>query len=393
MHNKRLQAATLLLVIGACSAAPSNQADASAGTAESASQAAPSGQPFAVTPVAQFSTPWAMSFLPGSGVRLTNMALVSEKDGRLWLVDAANGRKQAVSGVPQAKVAGQGGLGDVVPGPSFAGDRRVYLSYVEAGAGGTSGAVVGYGTLEMGQGNPRLANFKVIWRQSPKVTGNGHFSHRILFSPDGGHMFLTSGDRQKFDPAQELSGNLGKVLRLTPEGRPVPGNPWASRGEVARQFWSIGHRNLLGIAFSPDGQLWASEMGPKGGDEINLIEPGKNYGWPVVSNGDHYDGRAIPDHPTRPELEAPDVWWDPVISPGGMIVYSGDLFPEWKGDILQSALSGEALIRVDVNGAKAKKAEQWGMGARIREVEQGPGGEVYLLEDAGRLLRLTPAGR
>lgn len=391
MGNNRLQAATLLLAIGACSAAPSNQAGASAAPSE-ASQGAASGQPFTVTPVAEFSTPWAMSFLPGSGVRLTNMALVSEKEGKLWLVDAASGRKQAVAGVPQAKVAGQGGLGDVVPGPNFAADRRVYLSYVEGGEGGTSGAVVGYGTLEMGQGDPRLTNFKVIWRQSPKVTGNGHFAHRIVFSPDGRHMFLTSGDRQKFDPAQELTGNLGKVLRLTPEGQPAPGNPWASRGGVAAEFWSIGHRNLLGLAFAPDGRLWESEMGPKNGDEINLIEPGKNYGWPVVSNGDHYDGRPIPDHPTRPEFEAPDVFWNPAISPAGMIVYSGDLFPAWKGDILQGALSGEALIRVDLDGATARKAEQWPM-ARIREVEQGPGGEVYLLEDAGRLLRLTPAGR
>jgi glucose/arabinose dehydrogenase len=391
MRHFRFQAATLLLVIGACSAAPSNEAGASAAPSEKARTAG--GQPFTAAPVASFDTPWAMSFLPGSGVQLTNLALVSEKDGRLWLVDAASGRKQAVSGVPQAKVEGQGGLGDVVPGPNFAADRRVYLSYVEGGKGGTSGAVVGYGTLEMGQGAPRLANFKVIWRQSPKVTGNGHFAHRILFSPDGQHMFVTSGDRQKFDPAQELTGNLGKVLRLTPEGQPAPGNPWTSGGGVAAQFWTIGHRNLLGLAFAPDGRLWESEMGPKGGDEINLIEPGKNYGWPVVSNGDHYDGRPIPDHPTRPEFEAPDVYWNPVISPGGMIVYSGDLFPQWKGDILQAALSGEALVRVDLNGATAKKAEQWPMNARIREVEQGPNGEVYLLEDAGRLLRLTPVGR
>jgi glucose/arabinose dehydrogenase len=253
--------------------------------------------------------------------------------------------------------------------------------------------VVGYGTLKTGGATPRLADFKVVWRQSPKVTGNGHFAHRIAFSPDGQHMFVTSGDRQKFDPAQELTGNLGKVLRLTPEGQPAPGNPYANRGGVAAQFWTIGHRNLLGIAFAPDGRLWESEMGPKGGDEINLIEPGKNYGWPVVSNGDHYDGRPIPDHPTRPEFEAPDVFWNPVISPGEMIVYSGDLFPQWKGDILQGALSGEALVRVDLNGDRASKGEQWPMNARIREVEQGPKGEVYLLEDAGRLLRLTPAGR
>jgi glucose/arabinose dehydrogenase len=204
-------------------------------------------------------------------------------------------------------------------------------------------------------------------------------------------MYVTSGDRQKFQPAQETTGNLGKVLRLTPEGQPFPGNPWAAKGGLQAQFYTIGHRNLLGIAFAPDGRLWEHEMGPQGGDEVNLIVPGKNYGWPVVSNGSNYGGGDIPDHPTRPEFEAPKVWWNPAISPAGLIVYTGNLFPQWKGDILMGALSGESLIRIDVNGDKASKAERWNMDVRIREVEQGPKGEVYLLEDSGRLLRLTPA--
>ncbi|WP_300975140.1 PQQ-dependent sugar dehydrogenase [Sphingomonas sp. LHG3406-1] len=346
-----------------------------------------SGQPFKVTPVADFDTPWAMTFLPGG-----KEALVSEKDGRLWVVDAATGRKSQVSGVPSAKVAGQGGLGDVVVGPQ----NRIYLSYVEGGEGGTSGAVVGYGRLvaaaPAAAGAPAgysLDGFKVIWRQAPKVTGNGHFSHRIAFGPDGA-MYLSSGDRQKGAPAQATDGNLGKVLRLTPEGQPFPGNPTASAGGVQAEVFSTGHRNVLGIAFAPDGRLWQNEMGPQGGDEVNLILPGRNYGWPVVSNGSEYGGGEIPDHPTRPQFEAPKVWWNPSISPAGLIVYTGDLFPQWKGDLLLGALSGESLIRVDVNGDQAKKAERWPM-ARIREVEQGPGGEVYLLEDSGRLLRLTPA--
>ena len=342
-------------------------------------------RPFTVTPIASFGTPWAMTTLPG-----TTNALVTEKTGQLWLVGLQNGAKLAVGGVPQVRVEGQGGLGDVVLHPQFAANRRVYLSFVEGGSGKTSGAVLGYGTLEGAPTKPRLANFKVIWRQSPKVESDGHFAHRIAFGPDGA-MYVTSGDRQKFTPAQDLSGNLGKVLKLTPEGAAWPRNPYAARGVMAAQFWSIGHRNLLGIAFAPDGRLWEHEMGPKGGDEVNLIVPQKNYGWPNASNGDHYDGKPIPDHPTKPEYEAPKVSWNPSVSPAGMIVYTGDLFPAWKGDILMGALGAKALIRIDVNGDRATKGNQWPMNVRIREVEQGQRGEVYLLEDKGRLVRLEPA--
>lgn len=362
---------------------------AACGGALPAEDAAAQGRrPFSVAPVASFDTPWAMTFLPG-----TANALVSEKDGRLWVVDTATGRKSPVSGVPRARVAGQGGLGDVVVGPG----NRIYLSYVEAGPNGTSGAVVGYGrllaTAAASPGSPvgySLRDFKVVWRQAPKVIGDGHFSHRIAFGPDGA-MYVSSGDRQKLAPAQDNGGDLGKVLRLTPEGQPFPGNPLARQGGASARFWTTGHRNVLGIAFAPDGRLWEHEMGPQGGDEVNLLLPGRNYGWPVVSNGSHYGGGEIADHPTRPEFEAPKLWWNPSISPSGLIVYTGDLFPQWKGDLLLGALSGESLIRIDVNGDQARKAERWPMGARVREVEQGPGGEVYLLEDNGRLLRLTPA--
>lgn len=382
MTAKFLQAtiASAALVAGCQSPAPAQ------GNAVSASD-----RPFTVTEVASFGSPWAMDFLPGSGVPLTTMAVVSEKEGALWLVDVGSGNRREVAGVPKAHVAGQGGLGDVVAHPGFAGNRRVYLSYVEQGEDGTSGAVLGYGTLDLGNAEqPVLRDYKVIWRQSPKVEGNGHFSHRIAFGPDG-FLYLTSGDRQKLDPAQDMGGNLGKVLRLTDEGVPAPGNPWASRGGVAAEFWSIGHRNLLGIAFAPDGRLWETEMGPKGGDEVNLVVAGKNYGWPRASNGSHYDGRDIPDHKVGDGFEAPKVWWNPSISPGGLIIYGGDKFAGWKGDALIPALSGEALIRVDINGDQAVKAEQWDMDARIRAVEQGPDGSIYLLEDGGRLLRLAPA--
>lgn len=350
--------------------------------------------PFTVREVAKFSTPWAMSFLPGSGVPLTAMALITEKEGKLWLVDTATGKRQAVAGVPAVSVGGQGGLGDVVAHPGFAGNRRVYLSFVEAGAGKTKGAVLGYGRLVMGRGAPRIEGFKIIWRQAPKVEGNGHFSHRIAFGPDG-MLYLTSGDRQKFTPAQDMGGNLGKVLRLTPEGGPAPRNPWASRRGVAATFWSIGHRNALGIAFARDGRLWVSEMGPEGGDELNLVLPGRNYGWPRASNGSNYGGGDIPDHKPGDGFEPPRVFWTPSVSPGDLMIYSGNLFPRWKGDALVPALSGEALIRVDLNGARAVKADEWKMGARIRSVDEGPGGSVYVLEDggrgsSGRLLRLEP---
>ena len=364
---------------------------AACGRSDSAgAQATSASRPFAVAEVASFSTPWAMDFLPGSGVALTKMALLTEREGKLWLVDTQTGAKQEVAGVPKVKVAGQGGLGDVVVHPGFAGNQRIYLSFVEAGDGGTSGAALGYGRLVLGQGQPRIEGFRVIWRQQPKVDGDGHFSHRIAFGPDG-LLYLTSGERQKFDPAQDMGGNLGKVLRLTEEGTPAPGNPWASRGGVAAQFWSIGHRNLLGIAFASDGRLWETEMGPKGGDEVNLILPGRNYGWPKASNGSHYSGQDIPDHKPGDGFEAPKVWWNPSISPGGLLIYTGDKFPDWKGDALIPALSGEALIRVDIDGEKATKTDRWDMGERIRAVDQGPDGSVYLIEDEGRLLRLDPA--
>jgi len=381
MRRSLLQAVLAAMLVAGCQSQGAAQA-------ESRSQ-----RPFTVKEIAKFSTPWAMAFLPGSGVRLTNAALLTEREGRLWLVDVGSGKRTAVSGVPSVVVAGQGGLGDVMPHPDFAGNRRIYLSYVEGGPNATSGAALGYGTLDLSNpAAPALKDFKVIWRQQPKVTGAGHFSHRIAFGPDG-LLYLSSGERQKFDPAQDMSMDLGKVLRLTDEGAPAPGNPWAARGGIAAQFWTIGHRNVLGLSFASDGRLWASEMGPLGGDEVNLILPGKNYGWPRVSNGSHYDGRDIPDHKPGDGFEAPKVWWNPSISPGALMIYTGDKFPQWKGDALVAALSGEAFIRVDINGNQARKADEWPMDARIRAVDQGPDGSVYLLEDGpsgGRLLRLDP---
>jgi glucose/arabinose dehydrogenase len=347
--------------------------------------------PFTVAEVTTFDSPWAMEFLPGSGVRTTGMALVTEKPGRLWLLDVATGKKEQVAGVPEVHVDSQGGLADVVASPDFAGNQRIYLSFSEAGPNGTSGGAVGFGRLVLGQGQPRIEGFRVVWRQQPKVTSGGHYSQRIAFARDG-TMFVSSGERQKFDPAQDMSVNLGKIVHLTAEGAPAAGNPWAGKGGLAETFWTMGHRNALGLAFAPDGRLWETEMGPQGGDELNLIIPGRNYGWPRASYGSHYNGRPIPDQHKGQGFEEPKVWWNPSISPGSLLIYSGDLFPQWKGDALIGALSGQALIRVDIDGDKARTADQWSMGHRIRAVDQGARGEVYLLEDgaAGRLLRLEP---
>ena len=384
----RLMQCALVLVVAACGTSPSASANQSA--------AQSSGEPpFTISEVATLDAPWAMDFLPGSGVRLTSTALVTEKGGTLWLIDVNTGRKQQVSDVPAVKVAGQGGLGDVVVHPDFAGNQRVYLSYAEVGPGDTSGAALGYGRLILGQGQPRLEGFKVIWRQEPKVTGNGHFGHRIAFAPDG-TIFLSSGDRQKMSPAQDLRNDLGKILHLTAEGAPVEGNPFNDPRDstLNPRIWSYGHRNVLGLAFAPDGRLWASEMGPAHGDELNLIVKGRNYGWPEASYGSHYEGANIPDQHKSRGFEEPKVWWNPAISPGSLLIYTGDLFPQWKGDALIGALSGQALVRVDIDGDRARKADHWEMGNRIRAVDQGPRGEVYLLEDGrggpARLLRLEP---
>ena len=329
-----------------------------------------------------FRRPWAMDFLPGSGVPLTTMALVTEKGGKLWLVDTATGRKQEVSGVPSVKFAGQGGLGDVVAHPGFAGNQRIYLSYAEPGPNGTSGAALGYGRLILGQGAPRIDGFKVIWRQSPKVTGDGHFAHRIAFARDGS-IFLSSSERQKMEPAQDPSSDLGKIIHMT-DRRPAHRRPPLHDGPSQRA------RDCPSLRTVGCGRLrWVR----KGGDEVNLILPGRNYGWPRVSYGSHYGGEDIPDDHKGKGFEEPKVWWNPSISPGALMIYSGDLFPQWKGDALIGALSGQAFIRVDIEGDQARKADQWDMGERIRAVDQGPRGEVYLLEDGGRLLRLEPAAR
>ena len=377
-----LLSAAALLAAGACSAEPAPQQEGKATT----------GQPFTVRTIADLTSPWAMTFLPDGRM------LVTEKDGRMLLVTAGTGENRSnaftmpVAGIPATDSAGQGGLMDVVLAPDFARSRLVYFSGVVTGAGGKGVALWRGRFAEDGKG-VRLEGVTELFRARPFVEGNGHYSGRIAFSPDGQYVFFTNGERQKFTPAQDKAATLGKVLRLTPDGKPAPGNPLAKQG-FAPEVWSYGHRNLLGIAFDGAGNLWEQEMGPAGGDELNLVLPGRNYGYPNVSNGSHYDGRDIPDHRAGDGYEAPKVWWNPVISPGGLMIYSGDMFPQWKGDAFIGGLSSKALVRVDLDGTNARKGDQWDMGTRIREVEQGPDGAIWLLEDGlqgarGRLMRLS----
>jgi glucose/arabinose dehydrogenase len=269
----------------------------------------------------------------------------------------------------------------------------VYLSYAEEGTSGTSGAAVARARLDTAAAMPALEAFEVIWRQQPKVSGDGHFGHRIAFGPDG-YLWISSGERQKFDPAQDMEANLGKILRLNDDGSVPADNPFVDRGGVTAEIWSFGHRNPLGLAFDDNGRLWNVEMGPSGGDELNHVERGANYGYPLVSNGQHYSGADIPDHATRPDLAAPAVWWNPVISPSSLLFYSGAEFPDWQGSALIGGLSSESLVRVEFDGLTAREAERFDMGSRIRAVEQGPDGSVWLLEDGrrggrGRLLHLS----
>lgn len=350
-------------------------------------QAADSVDPesvFTIEPVAQLQRPWAMTFLPDGRL------LVTEKEGRVLLV-TQEGKSSEVAGAPAVDYGGQGGLGDIVLHPNFASNRVVYLSYVEAGDDNTRGAAVTRATLDLTQGAERLVESVVIWRQAPKVSGRGHFGHRLAFSADG-YLFVSSGDRQKFTPAQDMSANLGKILRLHDDGSVPEDNPFVERGGVTAQIWSLGHRNPLGLAFDGAGRLWNQEMGPRGGDELNLVVRGANYGYPVVSNGDHYSGADIPDHDTRPEFNAPKTWWNPVISPAGLMIYGGDVFPAWRGSAFIGGLSSESLVRITFDGENAEEAERFAMGERIREVEQGPAGAIWLLEDGedGRLLKLLP---
>jgi glucose/arabinose dehydrogenase len=358
--------------------------------------------------LATLEYPWGMALLPDGRL------LITEKPGRLRIWE--NGRlSDPVQGVPSVVYRRtqfeQGGLLDVEADPNFATNRLVYLSYSESDPQVPSGTETG--ELRFGQfidfgdtivrggavargrleGN-QLRDVQVIWRQVPKTAGRGHFALRMVFAQDG-KLFITSGDRMRFDPAGNLKSNVGKVVRINSDGSIPADNPFAGRDTARGDIWSYGHRNLLAAAIDPSQRLWVLEMGPQGGDELNLIQRGRNYGWPFVSNGDNYSGPSIPDHPTRTEFTQPVRTWTPVISPSGAVFYSGAMFPTWRGSALVGGLSSQSLIRLQLDGERVGVEERLFMGRRIRDVTQAPDGAILVIVDdrSGDLLRLTPAGR
>jgi len=359
--------------------------------------------PVNVERLARLEFPWAMAFMPD------HRLLITEKPGRLRIY--SDGKlSEPIKGVPKVTYRGQAGLLDVKIDPDFAKNKLVYFFYTEAAEvqpenakplpdprlgkspdktdGTLKGGAVARGKFE----NDELHDMTVIWRQVPKTIGLGHYGGRLVFAPDG-KLFITSGERQRFEPAQDLSVNLGKIVRINSDGSIPSDNPFVSQKDARPDIWSLGHRNPLGAIINPvSKQLWVHEMGPAGGDEVNIIERGKNYGWPTVSNGDNYDGTPIPRHPTHPEF-APPIWsWNPAISPAGLIFYNGSLFPNWRGNLLLGGLSSKSLILLTLDGDRAKSEERIAMNRRIREVIEAPDGAVLLLTDAKEadLLRLTP---
>ena len=372
--------------------------------------------PFTITRVASLDLPWRIAFLPDGRM------LVTEKVGRVDLV-TPQGDKIELGGVPPSYVEGQNGMLGVFLSPHYATDHNVYLTYVEPGDYG-GGLALGRGRLVLDGKQPRLDGFKVLWRQMPKGKG-GQEGGQVAFSPDGKYLFLTLGDRQRFTPAQDPNQPEGKILRLTLDGKPAPGNPWAGKvgartiplidppadTEAAKtapvvstytfpgpnltpaETWTTGHRTPYGLAFAPDGRLWELEHGPRGGDELNLIRRGRNYGWPLVSYGVNYDGVPIPSPDTRPDLAKPVIYWVPVIAPGNLMFYKGHVFPHWNGSALLSGLASGSIVRVTFNGkGGATAAQRWHIGKRIRDIEEAPDGSLWMLEDArsGGLFHLTP---
>ena len=347
---------------------------------------------FSLTSMGQFDEPWSLEFLPDGRL------LISEVGGALRILNADDEIGE-ITGVPEVSHGGHGGFGDVVLHPDFQRNELVYLSFAERGRGETSGAAVARAQLNLTGDGGTLTDLQVIWRQLPKVTGQGHFGHRIAFGPDG-YLWISSGDRQKFDPAQDMQANLGKVIRLNTDGSIPAGNPFFDSGGVTAEIWSLGHRNPLGLAFDQHGRLWDVEMGPMGGDELNRVQRAANYGYPIVSNGDHYNGDDIPDHDTHPNFSEPVVFWNPVISPSSLMFYSGSEFPDWQGDAFIGGLSSESLVRIEFDGDMAYEAQRFDMDRRIRAVEQGPDGAIWLLEGGrpgrggnGELLKLTAPSR
>lgn len=362
-------------------------------------------QPFTMTQVASFNLPWRIAFLPDGRM------LITEKVGPVWLV-TQQGAKTPVANAPAVLTQGQGGMLGVFLSPKYATDHFVYLTYSEPGDGGSSLAMA-RAKLTLTADAASLDGLQVLWREMPKGRG-GQFGGAIAFSPDGQYLFLTVGDRQRMTPAQDPDQPLGKILRLTLDGKPAPGNPGAGKTgaattnliapprdtEVAKtapvvstytyptpnlapaEIWASGFRTPYGLTFGPDGRLWELEHGPRGGDELNLIERGKNYGWPLVAYAVNYNGVAIPSPDTRTDLAKPAIYWTPVIAPGNMTFYKGAMFPEWNGSALVGGMGSQSLLRITFDGkGGAAPAERWAVGLRVRDVAVGPDGAVWIIDD------------
>ncbi len=373
--------------------------------------------PFNMVQITTFNLPWKIAFLPDGRM------LITEKVGDLQLV-TQQGAKTTVTGTPPVLWKGQGGMLGVYLSPRYAKDHYVYLTYSEPGEPEGSSLALARAKLKLDKDTASLEGLQVIWRDGERGNG-GQFGAEVAFSPDGKYLFLSSGDRQRMTPAQDPNQPLGKILRLTLDGKPAPGNPMAGKtgtptvpvinppedteaaktARVIRTYtfpgpnltpaetWSWGHRTPYGLAFGPDGRLWELEHGPKGGDELNLIEPGKNYGWPLVSYAVNYDDVPIPSPDTRSDLTKPVIYWTPVIAPGNLMFYKGAMFPQWNGSAFASGLISKALIRITFDGkGGAQTAERWDVGHRIRDVEVAPDGALWMIEDSktGGLFRLTP---
>jgi glucose/arabinose dehydrogenase len=342
--------------------------------------------PVRVTTVAQgLENPWGLAFLPDGRM------LVTEQPGRLRIVGRDGRLSEPLGGVPEVYETEQGGLLDVALSPNFAQDRRVYLSYSEPGKGG-AGTAVARARL----GERALEKVEVIWRQMPKVKGPNHWGSRLVFARDG-TLFVTLGDRFNYrEQAQDLSNTIGKIVRINPDGSIPKDNPFVGRQGAAPEIWSYGHRNVQAAALHPDtDQLWTVMHGPRGGDELNQPEAGKNYGWPVINYGVNYDESKIGVGTAKEGMEQPVYYWDPVIAPSGALFYTGEMFPEWKGDLFIGSLQPGALVRLELEGSRVAKEERYlgDLNERIRDVVQGPDGAIYLLTDSakGRILKLEPA--
>ena len=336
-----------------------------------------------------FDKPWAIAFLPDRRM------LVTEKPtGRLFIVTPEGKKSPPVAGLPRVDGRGQGGLLDVELGPDYAESRLVYWAYYEPRKGG-NGLAVARGRLVDGE-QPRVEGVEVVFRMQPTFDSTKHAGGRLVFTPDG-KLFVTLGERSDLEgrvQARDLGSHLGKIVRINPDGSVPKDNPFAGRKDARPEIWSSGHRNILSAVLDERGRLWVAEMGPRGGDELNLIEAGKDYGWPTIGYGEEYSGAPIHESTQGAGMEQPVYYWDPVISPSGMTIYSGELFPEWRGNVFIGGLSGRALVRLAVKDDRVVGEERLleHLGARIREVVEGPDGALYLLTDAsnGKLLKITP---